>query len=395
MTIVGQTVAVISEPNRATTDDRQLSLVIADDSAVHRLAMTAMLERAGFVVHAAADGAEAVALVREVQPDAFIVDAIMPVMSGFEAIEEVRRIPSFASLPTIVVSGLEDVASRVRALSIGANDFVCKPVDAEELVARITAQLRQRLAAAGQASVATRERNGWLDAVIDGRQFDVHYEPIVELPSGRLHGHEALVRFHDGTSPTDVFHTAGLADRRIDLELAIIEAVIDRSDDVPPELMLHVNISPAAATTDRIVDLLTASCRPIVLEITENEEFGPSEAAALRARLPPGHLIAADDVGAGFAGLVQLVGVRPDIIKIDRAIVAGIDSDPARQVVVSGLVQFAVTTSAKLIAEGIETPGEASTLTDLGVPLAQGYYFGRPTPLFSSRSDQPVADGVG
>lgn len=375
-------VAVRNDHHPVMPAERHHTVVVAEDSALHRTAMTAMLERAGFRVHIACDGREAIDLVRRVRPDAFVVDAVMPVMSGFEAIEHLRRDPEFASMPTIVVSGLEDVASRVRALSIGANDFVCKPVNSEELVARIDAQIRQQAAAARQGESQDRRQAAWLSDVIDGNRFDVHYQPIIDMTTGRIEAQEALVRFHDGTSPVDVFHAAATVDRLIDLELAIVAMVLANSSVVPHDVLIHVNVSPVAAMRAELALLLGDFPRPIVLEITENDQFGPSEAAALRANLPSTVRLAADDVGAGFAGLVQLVGVRPDIIKIDRAIITTIDLDPARQVVVTGLVEFAATTSAQLIAEGIETVAEATTLQQLGVRLGQGYYFGRPAPLF-------------
>lgn len=359
-------------------------IVVAEDSAVHRIAMTAMLERAGFDVAVARDGAEAVALVMQRRPDAVIVDAIMPVLSGFEVIEQLRQNPEDATLPTIVVSGLDDVESRIRALSMGADDFLTKPVHADELVARLRSQLRSAAAWTARSPQADedRELDEWLAEVIDGASFDVHFQPVVDMRSGTIEAQEALVRFRDGTSPAEVFNTAAKIGRTVPLELAIVTEVVAQSMCISDDIAVHVNLSPLAALSSKLPDILTATNRRIVLEITENDQFGPAEATELRGRLPQGCLIAADDVGAGFAGLTQLVGVRPDIVKIDRAIVADIDGDAARQVVVSGLVRFSETTRASLIAEGIERAAEAETLMELGVRLGQGYYFGRPAPLF-------------
>ena len=375
----------MSEPN----DDPvyRPRVVVGDDSDIHRVAMTAMLERAGFDVVVARDGAEAVELVFDRRPDALVVDALMPVMSGFEAIEQVRRHPAFDTLPTIVVSGLEDVESRVRALSIGADDFVTKPVHADELVARLRSQLRNFAAwtARSPDHEAERRLDRWLEEIIDGAAFDVHFQPVVDMVTGRIEAQEALVRFHDGTSPADVFNTAARVDRTVPLELAIVSAAVEHAAHIPTDVAIHVNVSPLAALSEQLPDLLAPTGHRFVLEITENDRFGPAEAAVLRSRLP-GCRIAADDVGAGFAGLTQLVRVRPDIVKIDRAIVTDIHDDPARQVVVAGLVRFAETTGASLIAEGIERGAEADSLIELGVRLGQGFYFGRPSPLF--------ADGV-
>jgi EAL domain-containing protein (putative c-di-GMP-specific phosphodiesterase class I) len=67
-------------------------------------------------------------------------------------------------------------------------------------------------------------------------------------------------------------------------------------------------------------------------------------------------------------------------VKLDRGIVAGIDSDPARQAFVAGMRHFSVTTGCGMIAEGIETDGELRTLLDLGITLGQGYLLGMPRP---------------
>ncbi|TDT16028.1 EAL domain-containing protein (putative c-di-GMP-specific phosphodiesterase class I) [Ilumatobacter fluminis] len=372
-----------------TSNERRPVIVIADDSAVHRVAMTAMLERAGFDVHAGHDGAEAVSLVSEVRPDALVVDALMPRMSGFQVIEHIRRSPMFAALPTIVVSGLEDVASRVRALSIGADDFVCKPVHADELVARLRAHLRQNRVAAHRVAA---ERDDWYRDTIAHRRFTMHYQPIVDMTCGEVEATEALVRFDDGTSPVDVFHTPDHHDRRVELELEIVAAVTDDLASGAVSVPVHVNVSPAAALDPRLGELVHGTGRPLVLEITENAAFDAHDAATLRAQMPPTCRLAADDVGAGYAGLVQLVGVQPDLIKIDREIVSSIDTDPARQVVVSGLIEFAATTGAELVAEGIETAAEAAFLIEIGVRLGQGYFFGRPAPLAAGTVLDPDLD---
>jgi len=85
--------------------------------------------------------------------------------------------------------------------------------------------------------------------------------------------------------------------------------------------------------------------------------------------------LAVDDVGAGYAGLSLLLRLLPDEIKIDREIIADVDSDPARQALVAGLVRFAHATGMLLVAEGIERTEELECLVALGVDLGQGWLF--------------------
>jgi EAL domain-containing protein (putative c-di-GMP-specific phosphodiesterase class I) len=92
--------------------------------------------------------------------------------------------------------------------------------------------------------------------------------------------------------------------------------------------------------------------------------------AILRSR---GVLIAIDDAGTGYASLQQILQVGPDIIKLDRALVSDVDSDPLKRALASAFVTFAGEAKTMLIAEGVETVSELHALQDLGVAFAQGY----------------------
>jgi EAL domain-containing protein (putative c-di-GMP-specific phosphodiesterase class I) len=231
---------------------------------------------------------------------------------------------------------------------------------------------------------ADSELTTWLASVIDRRAFDVHFQPIVDMRNGRIRAQEALARFHDGTSPGQVFQTATLLARRVELELALVEMAVTKAAALPDGVKLHVNVSPAAAVDPSLGAIIAKTRRRIVLEITEHALFHAGHAQQLRGSLPSNCALAADDVGAGYAGLSQLLEYRPDVIKIDRSVVMNVDQDPARQALVAGLVQFTTATGGTVIAEGIERREEAETLLTLGVHEGQGYYFCRPLPLFEA-----------
>src|SRR2546423_12984739 len=118
----------------------------------------------------------------------------------------------------------------------------------------------------------------------------------------------------------------------------------------------------------------------IVIEITENERVADDERLAqrlepLRAR---GARIAVDDAGAGYSGLQQVMRIQPDLIKLDRSLVANVDSDPAKAALIDSFVRFAQRTRASVCAEGIETPEELKVLADLEVTYGQGFGLARP-----------------
>lgn len=514
------------------SEGRAALVLVADDDPVHRLALTRVLERAGFDVIGAEDGAGAVELAELHQPDLMIVDAVMPGLSGFDAIAAIRSRGQLATTPAIVVSGLEDVESRLSAFAMGADDFITKPVNSEELIARVRAQLRivdawygrvnamisdfrtirRRISDSrkgttpidaarslmprfpselGCSTIVTVDHHGerewatapfyeedlerldvdeisrrhssvvvevnehgqcplcgnrtggdviaveagrwttgraillvgctnrsltdlrvvaeevadacsvvlaerlrdwesdlelakWLDRVVAERAFDIAFQPVVDMRSGRVVAQEALARFDDGTAPGQVFQAATVLDCRVRLELALIETAIERAIALPDGVRLHLNVSPTTARDPELAKLVGSSRRRIVLEITEHAIFGSDSAKALRDVIPASCLLAADDVGVGYAGLSQLLEFRPDIVKIDRSVVTGVDEDPARQALVVGLVQFARATGSSLVGEGVETAEEGDTLRRLGVELGQGYYFGRPASLFEA-----------
>ena len=121
-----------------------------------------------------------------------------------------------------------------------------------------------------------------------------------------------------------------------------------------------------------------------MIELTENELFSSDESlelavAELRAR---GARIAVDDAGAGYAGLQQLVRIKPEILKLDRSLVRDLQSDPAKIALLEALATFATTTGAAVCAEGIEHPDELLTLSRLDVTYAQGYALARPAPAW-------------
>jgi hypothetical protein len=100
--------------------------------------------------------------------------------------------------------------------------------------------------------------------------------------------------------------------------------------------------------------------------------------AALRTITDAGGRIAIDDAGAGHHGMTQIASIRPALVKLDRCLVSGIDTDPTKAAVVEMLVDYVNRLDARLLAEGIETEAELATLVALGVPLGQGFLLARP-----------------
>jgi PAS domain S-box-containing protein len=221
-----------------------------------------------------------------------------------------------------------------------------------------------------------------IERIVSGRTFRPVFQPIVDLASRKVIGYEALTRFDDGVAPDLVFATAARCDRGIALEVATIGAALDDARRLPAGMSIHVNVSPALIVAPETLGrLVRRSGLDIVLEVTEHApvaDYGKLRAAVRDIGTPV--KLAVDDTGAGFASLRHILELQPEIVKLDRAFVAGIDHDPARQALVAGMVRFANGIGALLVGEGIETEGERETLMRLGARAGQGFLLGRPVP---------------
>ena len=217
------------------------------------------------------------------------------------------------------------------------------------------------------------------------------FQPVVNLASGRIVGYEALARFAgSGHRSPDIWfaqaHGCGLG---AELEAAAIRAALEPAGR-PPEAHLAINVSPSALSSDAVRQALAGDLTGIVIEITEHE-FVPDDdslAAAVAGLRDRGARIAIDDAGAGHTGLKQLMRVRPDIVKLDRALISDIHDDPARVALVESFVRFARDVGATVCAEGIESLDELAMTADLDVQWGQGFRLARPAPPWAEISSE-------
>jgi DNA-binding response OmpR family regulator len=113
-----------------------------------------VLDRSHFTVFACENGQIACEAVRREKPDVVLIDWMMPVMDGQRAVEDLKADPQTRGIPIIMLTSQLDISERVIALEAGVQDFLTKPVDARELVARIDQQMRWRKMLAVDANEA-------------------------------------------------------------------------------------------------------------------------------------------------------------------------------------------------------------------------------------------------
>lgn len=227
-------------------------------------------------------------------------------------------------------------------------------------------------------------QRGRLHDVLDARALVMAFQPIIDARTRSLVGVEALARFADGRPPNIWFDEAGEVGLQRELEMVAVESALGVLGVLPPSASVSINASPELITDPRFASMLAASGAPLdrlVIEITEHVRIDQYDAleAALKALREGGMRVAVDDAGAGYASLAHVLRLRPDIIKLDRSLVADSPSDRARRTLIVAFTLLAGDIGALVTAEGVETSAELDTVIDLGVDQVQGYYVGRPS----------------
>jgi len=229
-------------------------------------------------------------------------------------------------------------------------------------------------------------------AAIADDGFELHFQPVIGMPQGRLVGFEALLRLRapDGRPipPTRFIPVAeelGLIDR---LGAWVIAQACRTAMSWPEHLRVAVNLSPAQFAHDvraTVAAALAASgLAParLELEITESlfmdaKSGIADELAALKAL---GVSIAMDDFGTGYSSLSYLWRFPFDKIKIDRAFVVALDADRNGETVLRAVIGLGRSLGLKVTVEGVETAQQVALLRELECDQIQGFWFGRPMP---------------
>ena len=209
----------------------------------------------------------------------------------------------------------------------------------------------------------------------------VALQPVVELATETVVGHEALARF-SGRVPTERwFRAAALHDLGIELERQTLRLALATLPGLPEPEFLAINMSPAAVHDDVILHLLLGvDLDRVVVEITEHDAVNDYDLTrrVLADLRRGGARIAVDDVGAGFASLRHVLLLQPDVIKLDWALTRDVHQNATQAAIVRSVVGFADEVGAVVLAEGIEVPQQVPPLLEAGVTLGQGWHLGVP-----------------
>ena len=229
-------------------------------------------------------------------------------------------------------------------------------------------------------------------------EFSMAFQPIVNVLTGEVFAHEALVRGLAGEPASEIFKHVNEENRyRFDQTCRVTAIKLASRLGIP--CYLSINFMPNAVyraelcirTTLDAADRFGFPINQIIFEITEGEKV--EDLAHLREIVrhyqQRGFLTAIDDFGAGYSGLNLLADIQTDIVKLDMALMRNIDKDRGRRAIAKGIVQACRELDIRIIAEGLETYEEISTLRDMGVELFQGFYFAKAQ--FEALAEAPLA----
>lgn len=368
-------------------------MLVVDDDPSMRALCRVVLAREGWEVLLAEDGALGLACVRAARGDldCVVTDVQMPAMDGFELTAAAQGID--ADLPVLIMTAQPGLAGAVRAIDLGAVQYLAKPFAPEALAEAVARAARrhgvsrlQRRAAAmwdrsgGHADVAA------LEAGL-ARALDAHwmaYQPIVDPHAGVVAAYEALLRTDDPDlrRPDLVLGVAERTGRVHDVGRAVRRSVARDAEAVPPGALLFVNLHGLDLHDEELfgeANPLRPFASRIVLEITERAALdGVADATARIAMLRKlGFRIALDDLGAGYAGLGSLAALEPDVVKLDMGLVRDVHHDPRRLRIVAAISALCRELGSLIVAEGIETEAERDALRP-HADLLQGYLYAKP-----------------
>jgi EAL domain-containing protein (putative c-di-GMP-specific phosphodiesterase class I) len=230
--------------------------------------------------------------------------------------------------------------------------------------------------------------------LVDDEHVVPHFQPLVSVKRRELVAVEGLSRGWRPESQTlvpaqQLFTAASAQGMSRELELLCrrkllrgFRALLDRY----PHLVLSLNMDPSSIDRRLWSGYLRTqvaeaglSPRNIVLEIVEAAVTDEAELDRwVRSYREAGYLIAVDDVGAGHSNLNRISRIQPDVLKVDRYLVSGVDSDLYKQAVVRSLLHMSRNAGTMIVMEGVETEGEALALLEMGADVMQGFLFARP-----------------
>lgn len=299
-----------------------------------------------------------------------------------------RRLPD-VTLSVGVASFPDDGADRMQLLAAADRAlYAAKRIGRNRVVA-YSADLGAPDELPASESGPEIERLLAINEVVRARLASFVYQPILNADTGAVFAYEALCRPQHAAFPHPgaLFATAEHAGRVVDLGRALRPVALQPLLRLPGDAAMFLNLHPLELSDELVEEALEKygeHAERIVFEVTESSAIHDYDRMRelISSLQSAGFRVAVDDLGAGYAGLNSVALLKPDIVKLDMALIRGIQRDGSAARLIKHILDFAKGEGLLVVAEGIETAEERRVVTELGVPLLQGYYFARPGPPF-------------
>lgn len=360
-------------------------VLIVDDEQHQTRMLGMLLQTRGYDVATAFTGTEAF---QKISPDTdlVILDLVLPDIDGFEVCRQIKQNDKLRHIPVIVLSAYSMSEDRLKSFNFGADDFLAKPCEHEELFARMEAVLRRH----DQGGITGDEKMiKELHRILEDGAIVTYYQPIYTLQPFKLLGVEVLTRpvtLGLLGNPERFFQTALQYGLYPEIELmAWSNALSEMSNKkFAGKIFLNCNPyfveSPQFTKVQTLMEKYQIDPKNVIFEITERSAIPDYQ--LFYERLKPyknhGFDFAVDDLGCGYSSLESIVEIRPNYVKIDGHIVRDLYKDDFKRGVVEFVVNFCKQHGILVVAEGIENQRDLDAARNLGLDAGQGYFFCKP-----------------
>jgi EAL domain-containing protein (putative c-di-GMP-specific phosphodiesterase class I) len=373
-------------------------------------------------VMGAENGMQGLSLAMSNPPDVILCDVTMPELDGYGVLAALRSNSLTATIPFVFLTGKADRSEMRQGMELGADDYLTKPFTKAELVGAIASRLKKQTAFTEQyhnlrssSSKFIQNANDELDLLkaslwqaLEREEFQVYYQPQVNLQTGKIISAEALVRWQHPERglimPGEFISIAEETGFIIPLGEWVLRTACQQIQawrNAGFEMLrVAVNLSPRQFhqpdLSTRIAQILAEiglESSSLELELTENLMVQDPESAiaSLKKLKDLGVSISIDDFGTGYSSLSYLMQYPFDILKIDRCFVSNVIDGCSKAAIIKAIIEMAHSLCLEVIAEGVETEAEKDFLWRYECDIMQGYLFSPPVP--AADFEQMLIDG--
>lgn len=240
--------------------------------------------------------------------------------------------------------------------------------------------------------------------LVEKNLFVYHFQPIVSARTGEIVAYEALMRTDSsiGMFPLEILGAATKYGRLYDIEKATFKntvKIISENQECFKDRKLFINSISSHMLNDEDWNELERDygelLEKVVIEFTEQTEISDECLAVTHDRLSRNNMhLAIDDYGTGYSNMSNLLRYNPQVVKIDRSLISGIEAKPKMQKFVTSIIEFVHSNGYSALAEGVETLEELKVMIRMGSDLIQGYYVSKPKPVFINEVSESVRNDI-